>query len=197
VSQQSLDFLAAKYGTDKGVRPVSSGLTPKGYTPVYEAFFAGLEIKRLLELGVAGGASIRMWAEWLPRAMIVGVDKDLRPGISMPNVRLYRGRQEDRELLESISRAYGPWDVVIDDGSHRAFDQLASLEHLLPYVRDGGYYAIEDLHARDSATAEDLAAAVSSKATLIVSTARLALIRKVVTVAPKRSAEQRPVTSPQ
>lgn len=141
----TLDQLAIRYGTDKGTK--HDRLTPKCYTLVYEALLEELEVRSLLELGVASGASIRMWADYLPAATIVGLDAGTLPAVHQENVRLYRGRQEDTELLRHLSTAWAPWDVVIDDGSHREADQLKSLEALWPHVSPGGFYAIEDLHA--------------------------------------------------
>ena len=37
-------------------------------------------------------------------------------------------------------------DIVIDDGSHKYRDQQLNLAQLLPLVRPGGYYVIEDVH---------------------------------------------------
>lgn len=40
---------------------------------------------------------------------------------------------------------HGPFDVVIDDGSHRCAHVIASFEALFPHVTPDGIYAIEDL----------------------------------------------------
>ena len=37
------------------------------------------------------------------------------------------------------------FDIIIDDGSHFAVDQLNTLQNLYPLVKDGGYYIIEDI----------------------------------------------------
>jgi len=44
-----------------------------------------------------------------------------------------------------MAERYGPFDVVIDDGSHVNEHVRTSFRTLFPYLRDGGVYAIEDL----------------------------------------------------
>ena len=38
------------------------------------------------------------------------------------------------------------FDVVVDDGSHKSRDQLLTMTYLMPLVRPGGVYIIEDIH---------------------------------------------------
>ena len=56
------------------------------------------------------------------------------------------GSQRDPQFLQSICVRYGPFDVVIDDGSHLTADILTSLYHLWGCLSDKAVYAIEDLH---------------------------------------------------
>jgi hypothetical protein len=46
----------------------------------------------------------------------------------------------------AIQKLRGPFDVIIDDGSHKWADQQDSLGILLPGLVRGGWYIIEDLH---------------------------------------------------
>lgn len=176
----TLDELAALHGTDKGTKPVRSGLTPKAYTLEYEQVFEELAVKTLLEIGVSRGASIRMWFDYFPDAHIIGLDIERTLVQAHPRFSFYRGNQADAELLEGIIARHAPFDVVIDDGSHRLFDQITSLDLLFPHVRSGGLYAIEDLHAPQAIELDDIVAVVGKivKAVRIVSEGRLALIRR-------------------
>lgn len=157
----TLDDLAVRWGTDKGSRP-ARGLAAKNYTVAYQNLLAGREgdLLRVLEIGVWQGASLRMWHDHLPHAHIVGVDVNprvrrlTRPGAILhgcPRVELAVGSQSDPDLLADLVDR-GPWDAIIDDGSHRAADVAASLAGLLSSVADDGWYAIEDLTADDHAT---------------------------------------------
>jgi hypothetical protein len=56
-----------------------------------------------------------------------------------------QGDQSDKELLAELAGSYGPFDLVIDDGSHLGVHQHASFAALFPSVRPGGWYVIEDL----------------------------------------------------
>lgn len=139
IASPSPTALSVLYETDKG---------PHGhnYTPHYRSFFGPLRRQRLtlLEIGVLRGASLRMWHRFLPRARIIGIDLD-PGGIDLPGVEVYAGDQSDREFVAEIARRCGPFDIVIDDGSHVAGDIQASFEVLFPALTPGGWYVIEDL----------------------------------------------------
>ncbi|HKU26538.1 MAG TPA: hypothetical protein VJQ54_13770, partial [Candidatus Sulfotelmatobacter sp.] len=53
--------------------------------------------------------------------------------------------QTDAEKLSDISMRYGPFDIVIDDGSHMNEHVLRTFQILFPLLNTPGYYAIEDL----------------------------------------------------
>ena len=76
LTEVSLTGLADLYGSDKGnIKHL--------YTPVYEKLIADLTNNRRIarlrigEIGVACGASLRMWANYLPQSQIEGFD--IRP----------------------------------------------------------------------------------------------------------------------
>jgi hypothetical protein len=54
------------------------------------------------------------------------------------------GDQRDLSFLERVHAVHGPFDVVLDDGSHRIDDVVASFQRLFPLLRDGGVYIVED-----------------------------------------------------
>ena len=62
-----LTQLALKYGTDKASHR---------FTRHYNMLFCKgrNDVRRVLEVGVFGGASIKMWHEYFPNATIFGVD---------------------------------------------------------------------------------------------------------------------------
>lgn len=146
---QSLDQLAKKHGSDKGSEP-AGGLTGKGYTSVYSEFFEPLRQRPLvlLEIGVAQGASLRMWEEYFANARIFGVDVD--PACTRyetDRTRVLIGDQSDTTFLQRVvDTAAAPLDVVIDDGGHHMHQHQTSLEFLFPHLARFGLYCIEDLH---------------------------------------------------
>ena len=124
------------------------------YTPVYHELFAARRDRplRILEIGVGGfqssnlgGASLRMWADYFPRAAIVGIDiVEKRLDID-PRVKILQGSQDDPEFLRRVVAEHGPFDIVIDDGSHVPKHVIASFDCLFPTLADGGLYVIEDV----------------------------------------------------
>lgn len=126
------------------------------YTDAYDRYLCPRRTEHLkvLELGVggfseasSGGGSLAMWHSYFPRAEIYGLDierKDdsLRFG---QRVKIFQGSQSDEVALNRVLADSGTLDLVIDDGSHRASDILASFGFLFPKVRPGGMYVIEDL----------------------------------------------------
>jgi hypothetical protein len=137
----SLDVLAVRHGADKSSRV-------HGYTRAYELHFALLrhQAVSLLEIGVGSGASLRMWRDYFPQARLYGLDIAPCQGLQIAGLRLFQGSQRDESVLERLVHETGPLDIIIDDGSHRWADQIASFQKLFPHVKPGGCYAIEDLH---------------------------------------------------
>jgi SAM-dependent methyltransferase len=102
---------------------------------------------RVLEIGIGFGGSLPLWRRYFGRsARILGIDvnPDCRRHAG-GNVSVEIGDQGDPAFLERIAREHGPFDVVIDDGSHAHAHQLTSFRTLFPHIRDGGVYACEDL----------------------------------------------------
>lgn len=144
--QRSLTGLANVYWSDKASR--------HNYTPHYQRHLGHLRRKpiKLLEIGIGGyeeptrgGASLRMWRDYFRRGEIHGLDIHEKR-IDVRRIRTHQGDQSDKKFLDDFSRRWGPFDVIIDDGSHMnahvqiSFDALF-IEHLKP----GGMYAIEDM----------------------------------------------------
>ena len=120
------------------------------YFPIYERHlrpFAGCQVV-LLEIGVSHGGSLQVWRDYLGRReRIVGIDIEPRVvQLSEPGIDVIVGDQSDPQFLAELARQYGPFDIVIDDGSHQFAHQIASMELLWPHVADGGIYLVEDLH---------------------------------------------------
>jgi hypothetical protein len=123
------------------------------YFEVYEELFRPLTSHpiRFLEIGIYKGGSLETWRNYLhPQSMIVGVDID-------PECRKFNdpdrgifvrtGDQSDPEFLKNVIAEFGPFDVVLDDGSHKSLHMIATFDHLfVPGLSDGGLYIVEDTH---------------------------------------------------
>jgi hypothetical protein len=141
MTELSLDAIGLRFGTDKASRH-------HDYLNFYEQVFAPRrrEPLTLLEIGVFNGASLRTWREYFPNARIVGADIE-------PLARRWRGDRieieyMDQSNLEDLTRVamkHGPFDIIIEDGSHLWEHQITSLKTLYPFLRPGGLYVVEDL----------------------------------------------------
>ncbi len=145
----TLTELANKHRTDKGTTFARGAHGPLGYAEHYDRQFDHLRDKAvtLLEIGVAEGGSLRMWREYFEHrdARIIGLD--VRPVPHIDGCVVAMGSQSDPRAVLSVARNLGPFDIIIDDGSHKFEDQMASFFYLFHYLRAGGRYFIEDLQA--------------------------------------------------
>lgn len=101
---------------------------------------------RVLEIGISGGGSLELWRSYFgPTASIHGVDLDPAAVANAPEDSIaHLGSQTDRELLLSIVEEHGPFDLIIDDGSHQVEHQIETFEILYPTMVDNGLYICED-----------------------------------------------------
>lgn len=127
-------------GTDK--------TTSHSYGDLYDSLFAPLRAagaKRVLEIGVYSGASVLALADYFVDATVYGVD------ITLANVRFGTGHPRikyvcaDATLPSTTDDVEGPFDLVLDDGSHVLRDQLSSLRAFAPHMSPDGIYVIEDV----------------------------------------------------
>ena len=122
----------------------------KHYFPAYERHFARYVNRPLLflEIGCGGGGSQQMWKRYFgPHARIVGID--IRPectAFADDQVAIRIGDQADGKFLAKVVDEFGAPDIVLDDGSHRMADVVASFAFLYPRTAPDGVYVVEDLH---------------------------------------------------
>jgi cephalosporin hydroxylase len=120
------------------------------YFPVYEDLFKRYQNRTctILEIGCDKGGSLQLWKRYLgPYAQIVGVD--INPeckNSEEEQIQIEIGSQSDPEVLELIIQRYAPFDIIIDDGSHKMSDIATTFRHLFQHVSLDGLYIVEDLH---------------------------------------------------
>jgi SAM-dependent methyltransferase len=103
----------------------------------------------LLEIGVQNGGSLEIWHKLLPlRSRVVGLDLDerCRELKFSEGIELYIGDATGEAFINGALGEAG-FDIIIDDGSHRSKDVIASFELLFRRLKPGGLYIVEDLHA--------------------------------------------------
>jgi len=136
----SLDELGILCGTDRSV-------LGHGYLRHYDRAFSAMRDLpiNIIEIGVAAGASVRMWQRYFTRAQIIGIDiLEHCKRFEADRITIEIGSQANADFLRGIADRFPP-TIVIDDGSHQADHILISLETLFPRVLPGGCYVIEDL----------------------------------------------------
>jgi len=120
------------------------------YFDIYERHFERFRGRAplVLEIGVYGGGSLEMWRGYFgPGSRIVGLDIDPACAAHVgDDIDVVIGDQGDPGRLADILTRFGSPDIVIDDGSHKMADMLASFRHLYPAVSDTGVYLVEDTH---------------------------------------------------
>ena len=141
-----LNRLATIYGTDKWGAHF--------YTQHYQRYFEPIRSERLkiLEIGVGGygdllnGAqSLRMWKRFFPNSHVVGIDIYDKSHFSEDRITVLQADQTDNKRMREIVAQYGPFDIVIDDGSHLNEHVIATFGILFPLLKSPGFYCIEDL----------------------------------------------------
>lgn len=138
-----MDNLAIQANTDKAS-------SFHDYTRIYSKYFKGLRRKKIkfLEIGIYEGNSVKLWENYFPNAELHFID------VTAENIRYTSPRslyhfldQEDIKAMHNFAQSIGgDFDVIIDDGGHTMNQQINSFIALFPFVKSGGFYAIEDLH---------------------------------------------------
>jgi cephalosporin hydroxylase len=120
------------------------------YLPVYESALPADRPIRMLEIGVFHGGSLQMWRDYLhSESIIVGIDidpatKQFDDPARQIHVRI--GAQQDAAFLRSVVEEFGPFDVILDDGSHVPSHMVASFRYLFSEgLKPGGAYLVEDI----------------------------------------------------
>ncbi len=148
--------LARKWGTDKAIY----------YTPYYHELFHERrnEVKKVLELGIGHpetmlssvcrmgltsyliGASLYMWRDYFPNADIYALDNKRDIFVNDVRIKSFFVDQEIPLTFHYAAEEVGKdFDIIIEDGNHTELCQCTSALRLLPLLKPGGIYVIEDV----------------------------------------------------
>jgi len=122
------------------------------YFAIYERHLAKFRDQEvhIVEIGIYSGGSLDMWKAYFgEKVHVYGVD--IEPACRAyegSGKRIFIGDQADKNFWRQFIKAVPKLDIVIDDGGHKPFQQIATLEALIPHLRPGGVYICEDLHGR-------------------------------------------------
>lgn len=141
-----LSRLAVLNGTDK--------FGFHDYTPVYHSLLQARRDQslRMLEIGVGGygdadrgGESLEVWRDYFPQAQITGIDIQRKIMDLGPRVAILQGSQVDADFLHQVEAARGPFNIILDDGSHRNEHVVETFGLLFEGLVPGGIYIAEDV----------------------------------------------------
>lgn len=137
--------IGKKYGTDKvGFRP---GM--HNYHEIYPRYIENFYNSDggMVEVGLLGGASLKMWLELFPKMHIYGLD--INPDEKIKRHERHTIIKTDQSLQKDLDDAFskieGPIWFINDDGSHIPEHQLLTFNTLFPKLEVGGVYIIEDI----------------------------------------------------
>lgn len=140
MAMKTLDELALLHGADKAS-------TRHNYTVKYDRMLTPKRqsARKILEIGVAGGSSLKMWRDYFPNAQVYGMD--INPDCARhagERITVIIGDQGNRMDLAKLAEK-GPFDLILDDGSHFYPHQITSFEALWDSVIVSGLYIVEDI----------------------------------------------------
>jgi hypothetical protein len=127
-----------------------------GYDVLYDRYFNNIRTStgNILEIGSRRG-STQLWRDYFPNATIISADiaehntTNINNVWGIPNAIGYRFDQSSENDHLKLIESFKNFDIIIDDGPHRSYEQILSLRLLFPYLNKGGIYVIEDLHNTD------------------------------------------------
>jgi len=165
--------LCDKYGSDKG--SVKDGghayrWLAHSYTDFYSRMFSHCRrsVRKVFEcglgtnspdlvssMGVVGkpGASLRMWKDYFPEAIIYGGDIDKDILFEEERIRTFYVDQLDPHAISAFWQQVGErdFDLMIDDGLHTFEGGTTLFTHSIERLADAGIYVIEDVLRHDLA----------------------------------------------
>ena len=122
----------------------------KHYPEIYNELLANWQGRAVsfLEIGVFKGGSLRMWRDFFSensKMTFLNIDPACK-ALEIQGVEILIGNQEDTNFLQKVIKSKGPFDLIVDDGSHFMSQQITSFQHLWPALNDKGIYVVEDTH---------------------------------------------------
>lgn len=126
------------------------------YKFLYDNILQGLinkkNVKKLLEIGIGGhskkknsGKSLVAFSKFYKSAKIYGIDLSDKSFLNNKKITTKICDQGKPKDLLNFEKNNGPFDIIIDDGSHFTHHQKTSFDSLFKKLNYGGIYIIEDV----------------------------------------------------
>ena len=137
---ETLDQIGIRHGTDKNS-------TQNNFLQFYAAFLEHIRERqvKVLEIGVLNGGSVRTWRDYFRHGTVIGVD--INPSTKQLAEARISIEIADQSKAQDLARLaqLGPFDLILDDGSHIWAHQILTFEYLFEALAPGGLYVLEDL----------------------------------------------------
>ena len=124
------------------------------YSDQYDLISSIIKKKKIkiLEIGIgghnvefAGGQSLIALAHYFDKSDVIGADFFKKDFLNRKNIKTVVLDQGDPKMLKNLGKKYGPFDLVIDDGSHFVDHQRLTFSILFDFLKNKGIYIIEDM----------------------------------------------------
>lgn len=165
-----LDCIGAKYGTDK-ISPFATNLqlgwASHDYAWFYDLVLSGRRgmVKYILECGIGTrsgslpssmgpsgmpGASLRMWRDYFPEAIVFGLDIDQEILFTEDRINTFFVNQTNTKSINKFIHTNSSvfFDLVIDDGLHTFEAGVSLFEGIWDRLSQNGLYFIEDVEQK-------------------------------------------------
>jgi hypothetical protein len=163
--------LCDKYGSDKG--EVRTGPHPypwpsHNYADFYSRLFSHcrLGVTKVMECGLGTnnpdivssmgadgkpGASLRVWRDYFPNAIVIGADIDREILFEEDRIKTYYLDQTNPQAIAEFWQNVGleGFDVILDDGLHIFEAGVCLFENSISKLAKNGVYIIEDVFVDD------------------------------------------------
>lgn len=139
VDENSLMNIAEVFSTDKHY-------LHNYFNQVYQDLLYPLKntVNTFIEIGTLDGNSLKVFKRFFKNAKIYGID--LKEDIVDGDIEVIKCDQSNADELISFSKKFKDVDIILDDGSHKMYDQQITLAILFNILKPGGLYILEDLH---------------------------------------------------
>lgn len=137
---------------DEMISVTNMGITDKASYHAYEEIYPKLlesylgKENNILEVGTAKGGGLLILSNAFPESTIYGIDRDysqLVVDFEGKNVKLLK---ETDQCDPSFAIDLPEIDIVIEDAAHNYTQSIGTFEILLPKLRSGAIYIIEDVY---------------------------------------------------
>ena len=169
--KSALANLCDLYGSDKGsAGKMAAAYTwkPHTYTDFYELLFGHCRshVKKVFECGIGTnqpdlpssmtatgkpGASLRVWRDYFPEAIIVGADIDRSILFNEDRIKTGYLDQTNPATINSFWKDLGltSFDFMVDDGLHTFESSITLFKKSINHLAQFGVYIIEDVSLSD------------------------------------------------